>query len=134
MIHCSDGIIEEFSTDDEDEDDDHGQNKDHMDGDDVSARVVNPKKLGWIPWVVHYSVFAGKGFFNYCDFYGEKLAWLLGITSPKYYYEIEDFKKSQEEEEEEAKRNQLETVGWTEEGQVSPKQRHQPLKSEPLPP
>ena len=48
--------------------------------------------------MVHYTWWFGSGFLGYCDFFGEKLAWALGITSPKYYYEIEDFKRQQEEE------------------------------------
>ena len=120
VIHCSDGVVEEFSTDDEDESD-----RRHPEEDSTATTVINPSKLAWVPWIVHYTVFAGKGFFKYCDHYGEKIAWFLGITSPRYYYEIEDFKRSQEEEEEEARKNELETVGWREETTDAP------IKSEP---
>jgi hypothetical protein len=33
---------------------------------------------------------AGSRFLGVCDSVGEKLAWWLGITSPKYYYEIQE--------------------------------------------
>ncbi len=36
----------------------------------------------------------------------------FGITSPKYYYEIEEFKRSQEEEEERKKEEAINTHGW----------------------
>merc|ERR1712110_184215 len=63
---------------------------------------------------VHYTWWMGSGFLGYCDFLGEKLAWALGITSPKYYYEIEDFKRSQEEEKEKQERMGVEVgAGWS---------------------
>ena len=34
--------------------------------------------------------FAGSGFVGACDAAGEKLAWWFGITSPKYYYEMQE--------------------------------------------
>jgi hypothetical protein len=33
---------------------------------------------------------SGSRFLSVCDTVGEKLAWWLGITSPKYYYEIQE--------------------------------------------
>ena len=64
--------------------------------------------------MVHYTWWFGSGFLGYCDFFGEKLAWALGITSPKYYYEIEDFKRSQEEEKQKKERMGVEAgAGWT---------------------
>ena len=33
-----------------------------------------------------------------CDYVGESIASFLGITTPKYSYEIEQFKKIQEEQ------------------------------------
>lgn len=31
------------------------------------------------------------------DFCGEKLAWVFGITSPKYQYEIDEYRRMQKE-------------------------------------
>ena len=74
---------------------------------------VDPKTLAWIPWTIYNFWFMGSSMLGYCDFLGEKLAWFFGITSPKYYYEIEEFKRMQEEEEEEKKNRQVEEQGWT---------------------
>ena len=38
-----------------------------------------------------------------CDYLGEKLAYVFGITTPKYQYAISEFERMQEEEEEERK-------------------------------
>lgn len=46
-----------------------------------------------------------------CDYVGETLAEFLGITTPKYSYEIEEFKKMQEEK---AKIDLEESSGWSE--------------------
>ena len=40
----------------------------------------------------------------------------FGITSPKYYYELEEFKKINEEEEERKKKEAENTSGWLEQG------------------
>ena len=114
VIHCSDGVIEEYSTDEEEEDEDAADEADRKQvgrGDRKSA--VDPKSLRWVPWVMYYSWFAGSRVLGYCDFLGEKLAWALGITSPKYFYEIEDFKREQEEERERKEKQDEEMKGWT---------------------
>lgn len=46
-----------------------------------------------------------------CDFVGEKVAAVLGITTPKYNYEIEQFKKIQKEKER-AVEEEKSTGGW----------------------
>ena len=55
----------------------------------------------------------GSSALSYCDFVGEKLAWWFGITSPKYYYELQEFERMKEEEEEEEKRRQVDEYGWS---------------------
>ena len=55
----------------------------------------------------------------YADNWGEKLAWFFGITSPKYYWELEEFKKMSAEEEELKKKEAEENFGWTEKGEES---------------
>eukprot|EP00058_Branchiostoma_floridae_P004607 XP_002590095.1 hypothetical protein BRAFLDRAFT_123465 [Branchiostoma floridae] len=111
VLHCSDGIYEEFSTDEEDE---------------VDEPTVDPKTLTWGPYLWFYTTFvAGRGladsvgrvwycliscqciFSVACDFLGEKLAWFFGITSPKYQYAIDEYERMQrqdKEEQEEAER------------------------------
>ena len=67
IIHCSDGIYEEYSTDEEgDELEDKSEHR---------QEIVDPKSLTWVPWMVYYSWLAGSTFFQYCDSWGEKLAW-----------------------------------------------------------
>lgn len=48
--------------------------------------------------------FLTKFSFNFtaCDYAGEKLAWWLGITKPKFLYEIEEYNRMKQEEEERA--------------------------------
>ena len=53
----------------------------------------------------------------YADYWGEKLAWFFGITSPKYYWELEEFKRMEAEEEERKKKEAEETFGWAEKGE-----------------
>ena len=55
----------------------------------------------------------GETALSYADFVGEKLAWWFGITSPKYYYELQEFERMKEEEEEEEKRRQVDEYGWS---------------------
>lgn len=49
-----------------------------------------------------------------CDFVGEKIAGILGITSPKYSYEIEQFKKI-EEERKKTQEEEKSMGGWMQE-------------------
>lgn len=46
-----------------------------------------------------------------CDYVGEKLAAVLGITTPKYSYEIQQIKKMQKEREK-ANEEEANTGGW----------------------
>ena len=46
---------------------------------------------------------------------GEKLAWWLGITQPKYLYEVEEYKRMRQEE--------IDNDSDTEEIVLSPKQK-----------
>ena len=65
---------------------------------------------------------AGTSTLAVCDSLGERLAWWLGITSPKYYYEIQEAKRMKREEEERLSRQDAEMAGWEkkqqEEGEV----------------
>ena len=75
--------------------------------------LLDPKTLRWIPWMLWYTWFVGSTALSYCDFLGEKLAWWFGITSPKYYYELEEFKRMQEEEKEAEEKRKVDEHGWT---------------------
>jgi hypothetical protein len=41
---------------------------------------------------------------------GEKLAWWLGITKPKFLYEIEEYNRMKKEQEEKEKEDQTEAI------------------------
>lgn len=49
-----------------------------------------------------------------CDYVGEKIASVLGITTPKYSFEIEQFKKIQKEREKAAEEEKT-MGGWMQE-------------------
>lgn len=112
VIHCSDGVIEEYSTDEE-EIEARKQEEEKQ----RQQSLIDPRTLTWIPWVLHYTWLGGSTMLSYCDSWGERLAWLFGITSPKYYYELEEFKRMQEEEQERKKQEQEQNQGWTNEQQ-----------------
>merc|ERR1719266_2887088 len=82
----------------------------------------DPKTLAWVPWALYLAWMAGTSTLAVCDSIGERLAWWLGITSPKYYYEIQEAKRMKKEEEERLARQDAEMAGWEkkqkEEGEV----------------
>lgn len=66
------------------------------------------KELSWTPWLLYKAQKIGTNVVNGLDYTGEKLATFLNITTPKYAYEIEQYKKEQARkarEEETAKEN-----------------------------
>lgn len=71
IFHCSDGIYEEYSSDEEEE--------------------QKPQEPRSFPWRI------ARSLINVLDYSGETLGEFFNITTPKYSYEIEQFKKEQEE-------------------------------------
>ena len=61
-----------------------------------------------IPWIHHKASKALAA----CDYVGESLANFVGITGPKYRYEIEEAQRMKEEEEKEQKEIDIEMQGW----------------------
>lgn len=61
-----------------------------------------------MPWIAHVSSKALAA----CDYVGETLADFLGITAPKYQYEIEEAKRMKEEARAEKAAIDLEMAGW----------------------
>ncbi|XP_046370805.1 protein FAM177A1-like [Haliotis rufescens] len=86
VLHFSDGILEEYSTDEE----------------DVQIKPkepsVDPKKLSWLPWFWYCLMTASARTLSVADLCGEKLAWFFGITAPKYQYAIDEYYRLKEEE------------------------------------
>lgn len=95
VVHCSDGVYEEYSSD---EDGVYSLN----------SPLVDPKTMTWRPWIGHLSSKALAA----CDYVGESLADFLGITTPKYSYEIAEAERMKAEQDAEKKEADLEMAGW----------------------
>ena len=108
ILHFSDGILEEYSTDEEEREERKKQEEEK----EKKQQVADPKDMSWIPWFLYLAWMTASGTLSVCDNIGEKLAWWLGITSPKYYYEIQEAKRMLKEEEERKKRMDAEMAGW----------------------
>ncbi|XP_055542356.1 protein FAM177A1 [Wyeomyia smithii] len=88
VLHFSDGTMEEFSDDEEDQ----------VDGVPRSDTMVDESKMNWSDWMLHKTCKLGSTVLAGCDYVGEGLASMLGITTPKYSFEIEEFKRMQAEQ------------------------------------
>ncbi|XP_050100041.1 protein FAM177A1 [Anopheles aquasalis] len=88
VLHFSDGTLEEYS------DDDETDQVDHTD----QAPAVDESSLKWTDWMRYKTYKIGSTVLAGCDYVGEGLASFLGITTPKYSYEIEEFKRLQAEQ------------------------------------
>lgn len=106
VLHFSDGTLEEYSTEEEDETD---QPPDTL----AQLRRTDTKSLGWVPWAWYWFRLAGHSTLSGVDNVGEKLAYMLGITSPKYQYELDEYYDMKRREEEEQQQRDLESAGWT---------------------
>ncbi|XP_050405649.1 protein FAM177A1 [Patella vulgata] len=93
IIHFSDGTLEEYSTDEDEEK-------------PPPKPTVDPKTLTWLPWFWHYFVVSAASALGVADFCGEKLAWFFGITSPKYQHAIDEYYRLKEEDEAEKRRTE----------------------------
>uniref|UniRef100_A0A182JIJ9 Uncharacterized protein n=1 Tax=Anopheles atroparvus TaxID=41427 RepID=A0A182JIJ9_ANOAO len=87
VLHFCDGTLEEYSDDDTDQ------------VDKVEPPPVDESKLKWAEWMRYKTYKLGSSVLAGCDYVGEGLASFLGITTPKYSYEIEEFKRMQAEQE-----------------------------------
>jgi len=110
ILHFSDGIIEEYSTDEEEEEQKREEER-------KSKQIADPKTMSWPAWLFYLGWVIGSTTLSTCDNVGEKLAWWFGITSPKYYYEIEEARRMNEEEEERKQRQDAEMAGWSQDGE-----------------
>lgn len=96
IYFASGETMEEFSTDDEEEE-------------PLKTEViaVDPSKLTWGPYLWFQMWRMGASTISVCDYMGEKLASLFGITTPKYQYAIDEYYRIKKEEEEEEEENRL---------------------------
>ncbi|XP_054706376.1 protein FAM177A1-like [Uloborus diversus] len=101
LVYFSDGVLEEYSSDEECE----------VDANDTQP-LIDPKTLTWVPYFGYLVWLLGSRTLAVCDYLGEHLAWFFGITSPKFQYEIDQYEKMAKEEEELEKRVSAEMAGW----------------------
>ncbi|XP_051954948.1 protein FAM177A1 isoform X2 [Xyrauchen texanus] len=93
IIHFSSGeIMEEYSTDEEEENKKENTKKDLLSSKDTS-------KLTWGPYVWFQMWKGAASTMSACDYLGERMASLFGITTAKYQYAIDEYSRAQKEEE-----------------------------------
>ncbi|XP_038611971.1 protein FAM177A1 [Tachyglossus aculeatus] len=99
VIHFASGeTMEEYSTDEDEVD---GKEKKDL------LPAVDPAKLTWGPFLWFYMLRAATSTLSVCDFLGEKIASVLGISTPKYQYAIDEYYRMKKEEEEEEEENRM---------------------------
>ncbi|XP_031558581.1 protein FAM177A1-like [Actinia tenebrosa] len=69
---------------------------------------INPSDLNWPLYFWYYIVAVSTGALRVAECLGEKLAYVFGITSPKYQYVIDEYYRLKEIEEEEEEREKRE--------------------------
>ncbi|XP_066550581.1 protein FAM177A1 isoform X2 [Amia ocellicauda] len=96
VIHFASGeTMEEYSTDEEEEE--IPEKKD----------LLPTSKLTWGPYFWFHMWRVATSTISVCDYMGEKMASLFGITSPKYQYAIDEYYRVKKEEEEEEVENRM---------------------------
>lgn len=119
ILHFSDGTLEEYSSDEESEVCQPRY--------ETQLMQSNLNSAPWMPWFWYQTVYVGSKALAVCDYLGESLANFFGIISPKYEYEIEQYRKMIAEEEEKRKQD-IELGGWTDNAQAT----SSPVQTEPL--
>ncbi|XP_072284530.1 protein FAM177A1 [Pyxicephalus adspersus] len=98
IIHFASGeTMEEYSTDEEEE----LQEKRDL------LPTIDPSKLTWGPYLWFYMLRVATSTLSVCDFLGEKIASVLGVSTPKYQYAIDEYYRMQKEVEEEEEENEM---------------------------
>ncbi|XP_020286334.1 protein FAM177A1-like [Pseudomyrmex gracilis] len=103
VLQFSDGILEEYSSEDE------------IDAPKPEKSVVqiDTKNMNWLPWAWHQTTTISSKMLDGCDYVGECLANFFGITAPKYQFEINEFYRLQKLEREMLHKQDLEMGGWS---------------------
>ncbi|KAJ8411756.1 hypothetical protein AAFF_G00153940 [Aldrovandia affinis] len=100
IIHFASGeTMEEYSTEEE-EDEEEPEKRDLL-------SAVDPANLTWGPYFWFHMWRVATSTISVCDYLGERMASLFGITSPKYQYAIDEYYRMKKEEEEEEEENRL---------------------------
>ncbi|XP_066145829.1 protein FAM177A1 [Euwallacea fornicatus] len=100
ILQFSDGVLEEYSTDEEDSSASPSQQ---------SHILMDTATMGWGPWMLYKTWVAGNSTLSFLDYIGEALASFFGITTPRYYFELEEYKQRKADEEKVAE----ERKGWS---------------------
>ncbi|XP_066245451.1 protein FAM177A1 [Euwallacea similis] len=100
VLQFSDGVLEEYSTDEEEPLTSSSQQ---------SQTVVDTATMGWGPWMLYKTWVAGNSTLSFLDYIGEALASFFGITTPRYYFELEEYKQRKANEEKMAEQRK----GWS---------------------
>ncbi|KAM6992181.1 protein FAM177A1-like isoform 3-T3 [Tautogolabrus adspersus] len=104
IIHFSSGeTMEEYSTDEEEGEDKEPERKDLLSSPVDAVR----SKLPWGPYFWFHMWRAATSTISACDYLGERMASLFGITSAKYQYAIDEYYRMKKEREEEKEENRL---------------------------
>ncbi|XP_063757613.1 protein FAM177A1 isoform X2 [Eleginops maclovinus] len=123
IIHFSSGeTMEEYSTDEEEGEDKEPERK------DLLSSSVDASKLTWGPYVWFHMWRAATSTISACDYLGERMASLFGITSAKYQYAIDEYYRMKKEREEEKEETRL-----SEEAERSFEQEHSQEEEEDEP-
>nr|XP_020472652.1 protein FAM177A1-like isoform X2 [Monopterus albus] len=102
IIHFSSGeTMEEYSTDEEEGEDKEPERK------DLLSSPVDASKMTWGPYFWFHMWRAATSTISACDYLGERMASLFGITSAKYQYAIDEYYRMKKEREEEKEENCL---------------------------
>ncbi|XP_076874191.1 protein FAM177A1-like isoform X1 [Brachyhypopomus gauderio] len=92
LIHFSSGeTMEEVSTEEEEDAEKNAEKKDLLSPVDMS-------QMTWGPYVWFQMWRAASSTVSACDYLGEKMASLFGITSSKYQYAIDEYNKIKKRE------------------------------------
>ncbi|XP_047184663.1 protein FAM177A1 isoform X10 [Scophthalmus maximus] len=99
IIHFSSGeTMEEYSTDEEDGEPERK---------DLLSSPGDASKMTWGPYFWFHMWRAATSTVSACDYLGERMASLFGITSAKYQYAIDEYYRIKKEREEEKEENRL---------------------------
>lgn len=99
IYFASGETMEEYSTDEEEEEEEVPVKKD--------VTTTDTSKLTWGPYFWFHMWRMATSTISACDYMGERLASLFGITTPKYQYAIDEYYRIKKEEEEEEEENRL---------------------------
>jgi len=121
VLHFPDGILEEYSDEEtfHDPDDDVAKDKPQC---TATVPTKSPKHMRWGEYLLHVTMTFGVKSLNFCDYMGEKFAWVLGITTPKYAYAIEERDRQKKEDAEEEAREERERAAKAKRNAVAPNQ------------